>query len=259
MVAGLDKFKEHFATYTDQYVLIGGVATVLALEERGLEARATKDLDIVLCVEVLNAEFVQAFWEFVAAGDYGNKQKSTGEKIFYRFSDPKVAGYPKQLELFSRVPDGVGLWDGAEFTPIPVAEDVSSLSAILLDENYYGYLHSQKVVVDGVSLVNEYGLIPLKARAWLDLTARKEAGDNVDNKNLRKHRNDIVRLFQVIRPDEQIQVPAGIQEDVAVFLTEAFSGLDDAYPPTLDIKSLTLAEIIVRLRSIFCAQYGIKQ
>lgn len=39
-MVGLDKFQQHFAAFADQYVLIGGVATMLALEEQGLEARA---------------------------------------------------------------------------------------------------------------------------------------------------------------------------------------------------------------------------
>jgi hypothetical protein len=62
VVKGLDVFQKHFARYTDQYVLIGGTAATLAMEEAGLEFRATKDLDIVLHIEVLNAEFATAFW-----------------------------------------------------------------------------------------------------------------------------------------------------------------------------------------------------
>ena len=48
MVRGLDVFREFFAGHADQYVLIGGTAATLAMEEAGLAFRATKDLDIVL-------------------------------------------------------------------------------------------------------------------------------------------------------------------------------------------------------------------
>lgn len=48
MVRGLDVFREHLAGHADQYVLIGGTAATLAMEEAGLEFRATKELDIVL-------------------------------------------------------------------------------------------------------------------------------------------------------------------------------------------------------------------
>lgn len=48
------------------------------MEEAGIHFRATKDLDIVLCAEVVDAAFIARFWEFVHAGGYQNRQKSTG-------------------------------------------------------------------------------------------------------------------------------------------------------------------------------------
>ena len=65
MVKGIDQFRAHFEGFNDSYVLIGGAACYLAMEEAGLDFRATKDLDIVLCVEALDAEFVGVFWDFI--------------------------------------------------------------------------------------------------------------------------------------------------------------------------------------------------
>ena len=48
MVDGLDLFREHFASYADRYVLIGGTAASIAMDELGVEFRVTKDLDIIL-------------------------------------------------------------------------------------------------------------------------------------------------------------------------------------------------------------------
>ena len=90
MVKGLDRFKEHFAGYSDRYVLIGGTASSLSMEELGGEFRATKDLDLVLCVESLDREFAEAFWEFIRLGAYENRQKSTGKRLFYRFHGPRT-------------------------------------------------------------------------------------------------------------------------------------------------------------------------
>jgi hypothetical protein len=117
MVKGIDQFKAHFAGFADQYVLIGGAACYLAMQEAGLEFRVTKDLDIVLCVEVLDAEFVGAFWEFVKKGGYKNQQKSTGKKLFYRFYEPEDETFPWMLELFSRIPDALTLKGKAHLTP----------------------------------------------------------------------------------------------------------------------------------------------
>lgn len=55
---------------------------MLVMEDAGIDFRATKDLDIVLCVEALNKEFVAVFWQFVEAGGYQHRQRSTGKEIF---------------------------------------------------------------------------------------------------------------------------------------------------------------------------------
>jgi hypothetical protein len=82
MVRGLDRFREHMRAYVNQYVLIGGAACDLLMEEAGLDFRVTKDLDIVLSVEVLDASFVDAFWRFVRTGKYQAQQGATGERRY---------------------------------------------------------------------------------------------------------------------------------------------------------------------------------
>ena len=94
----MNKFQEHFAGFGDQYVLIGGAASELVMEDAGATFRATKDLDIVLCLEALKQEFVEAFWEFINAGGYQNQQRSTGDKIFFRFDRPTDTDYPVMLD-----------------------------------------------------------------------------------------------------------------------------------------------------------------
>jgi hypothetical protein len=42
MVNGLNRFQSHFADYTDRYVLIGGTASSLAMEELGGNFRSPK-------------------------------------------------------------------------------------------------------------------------------------------------------------------------------------------------------------------------
>ena len=49
----LDTFSNYFSSFNEQYVLIGGTATMLLLSEVGFSSRTTKDLDIVLCIETL--------------------------------------------------------------------------------------------------------------------------------------------------------------------------------------------------------------
>lgn len=44
----IDKFKEYFKNYKEQYTFIGGVACDIILGNLGEDFRATKDIDMVL-------------------------------------------------------------------------------------------------------------------------------------------------------------------------------------------------------------------
>jgi len=250
MVVGLDKFREHFAGYAEQYVLIGGAATYLVLDEVGLEARATKDLDIVLCVESLSRDFAEAFWDFVKEAGYQIQQRSDGKKVFYRFQKPTNKDYPAMLELFSRAPDQMVLGEDSHLTPIPIDEEVSSLSAILLDEAYYAFLHAHKIQIDGVPVVQEHCLIPLKAKAWLDLTARKETGERVDSRDIKKHRSDILRLHQLFSAELRVELPETVKRDLASFL-EAMERDESIDLKSLKIRGTIVPEIVQRLRATY--------
>ena len=91
MVKGIDQFKVHFEDFNDRYVLIGGAACFLALDEAGLDFRVTKDLDIVLCVEALDAEFARAFWSFVEKGKYKKShRRAQAKSCFTDFTTRKM-------------------------------------------------------------------------------------------------------------------------------------------------------------------------
>lgn len=249
MVEGLDRFGEHFAAYTDQYVLIGGAACTLAMEDVGQAFRATKDLDIVLSLEALNEGFVAAFWEFVRAGAYEIQKKATGEKRFYRFQKPANEGYPFMLELFSRVPDALSIADDSHLTPIPIDAELSSLSAILLEGDYYDFLQSGKRIVSGVPIVGPEHLIPLKAKAWLDLSQRAAEGAKVDSKDIKKHRNDVFRLFVIVDPDFSTVIPPAINRDLSEFIDRMTT--ETVALKNLGLGSQTLTEVLTELRRIY--------
>ena len=251
MVVGIDKFAEHFAEFKDRYVLIGGTATWLVLDEVGLDARATKDLDIVLCIEAMDAEFGRVVWEFIRSGQYQIQEKSDGHKVLYRFKNPSQAGYPVMLELFSRKPDVLVLGDDSHLTPIPIDEEVSSLSAILLHDDYYAFIHEHRREIAGVSLVSEVCLIPLKAKAWLDLSQRKALGENVDTKNIKKHRADIFRLFQLLNPQLRLALPESISKDIRYCLQSPDFLPDGALLKQMGVVGLLPTEIEAGIKSIY--------
>ncbi|MDD7271082.1 MAG: hypothetical protein PUH25_04290 [Spirochaetales bacterium] len=218
MVTGIESFKEWFKGNEDQYTIIGGTACDILMSEEGLDFRATKDIDIVLIIEAVNVDFGRKIWDYIKQAGYEHCNSSTGIPRFYRFTHPSSKNYPKMIELFTRKLDTIQLPDDAVLTPLPIDEDVSSLSAILLDDDYYEFLKQGKVTVAGVSVLSASYLIPFKAKAWIDLTNRKEAGEQIDSKNIRKHKNDVFRLSELIVPSDRIMTPKGVYEDIQLFI-----------------------------------------
>ncbi|MDR1409524.1 MAG: hypothetical protein LBJ12_04505 [Oscillospiraceae bacterium] len=154
MVLGFDGFKKWFEGYDDQFVIIGGVACDILMSEEGQGFRATKDIDMVLMVESLTADFGRHFWAYVTEGGYQHQNKSSGEPQFYRFTNPAKPGFPVMIELFSRRVDSIELPADAGLTPLPLDDDLSSLSAILMDDDYYDFLRAGRTVIAGVPILN---------------------------------------------------------------------------------------------------------
>ncbi|MBQ9839379.1 MAG: hypothetical protein IJO56_07835 [Oscillospiraceae bacterium] len=250
MVTGIDRFREWFRGYEDQYAIIGGTACDLLMSEDGMDFRATKDIDLVLIVEAITPDFGRQFWQFVKDAGYEHRNKSTGLPQFYRFSHPSAAGYPFMIELFSRRSEAIILPEDAVLTPLPMEDDVSSLSAILLDDDYYELVRSGSVVVDGVNVLDAAYLIPFKAKAWLDLTQKKASGQSVDSKNIRKHKNDVFRLSALLTQQSNVVVTESVLADLRAFLVAM-------QEETVDLKQLgvirdkaTIIADIMRIYSV---------
>jgi len=80
---GLRVFEEAFKDYQDQYVLIGGSATQLAIEDAGQQfSRTTKDLDIVVIVDALTTEFIERFWQLSKRANIKSNKRVMGPNSF---------------------------------------------------------------------------------------------------------------------------------------------------------------------------------
>ena len=216
-IQGLYKFRDFFQNYTDNYVLIGGAACSIVFDEIGEDFRATKDLDVVLIVENINEEFSRAFWDFIQEANYNGIETGETQRQFYRFKNPSDASYPKMIELFSRIPD-IPLLPEAHLTPVHIADDISSLSAILLNDDYYDFLLNGRRIVDGLSVLDEKYLIPFKAKAWCELTSRRENGEEGYSRHIRKHYRDVYHLLMLLLPSERVALPEQLRADMQLFI-----------------------------------------
>mgnify|MGYP001186303394 FL=1 len=218
MASGVTKFREFFGDYKDQYVVIGGTACDLLMEQSGFDFRLTKDIDMVLVVEALTDDFSNKFWKFIEAGGYTARRKKTGRPEFYRFVKPTEPGYPTMIELFARPDNKVDFEYKGNIVPIHLGEEISSLSAILLNDDYYQFLLNGRVEVDGIMVLKASHIVPLKMKAWLDLTATKGKGEHVNDRDLRKHRLDVFRMFPIVDISKPILVPEQVYNDIMSFI-----------------------------------------
>jgi hypothetical protein len=217
MVRGLDIFKKYFEQYPNNYIIIGGTACEIIIDEAGFVPRATKDIDIILVVEALSSDFVKQFWQFINDGKYQQREKSNDKREYYRFIKPGDTDFPHQIELFSRTPDVIVLEGEAHVTPIPVDDDLSNLSAILLNDDYYNYMIEHSQIEEGLHHANIEALICLKAKAFLEIKERIENGSKEDVKQLKKHKADVFRLTVMISPQSIFELPDTIQTHVNQF------------------------------------------
>ena len=154
------------------------------------------------------------------------------------------------LELFSKAPETITLPKDTGIVRLEVEDDIVSLSAILLDPQYFEALQNGKRVESGVTILDQSILIPFKARAFLDLTRRRAEGDQaVKGDDIKKHRADVFRLSQLLPGNAIVQVKAPLREDVRSFLV-AIEEEGTLNPKELNIP-MTRQEAISFLRQAY--------
>ncbi len=97
-------------------------------------------------------------------------------------------------------------------------EDLSSLSAILMNEDYYKCTIQSSETIDKVHLASTESLICLKAKAYLDLNQRKQAGETIDERNIKKHKNDVIRLAVLLTENSSDTLPKAVHNDMQQFM-----------------------------------------
>ena len=233
-------FKAMFQDYKDYYVLIGGTATSIVLDASGFESRSTKDYDMVIIDELKNKEFYEVLTSFLDKGDYTGGRKNQKSQLF-RFTTKKP-GFPEMVELFSILPEYPLRRESRE-TPLHFDEE-ASLSALLLDKDYYQLLIQEKVEIDGYSVLSNRGLIIFKAKAWLDMKERSKGGEQGLTKKMKKHLNDIARLAGLLHPDDYLsflEVSDTLKSEMRRFVEQLSSDIQ-SIPQNTDI-SLSQEEI----------------
>ena len=247
-MVGLDKFKEAFEAYSDSYVIIGGTACDITLTGTDMRPRATHDIDMIVIVERMTPEFGEHFWDFIHEAGYRpeKRRQNDGESPqyeLYRFVDGKP-GYPEMIELLSRHPDILGMPKGHVIEPLPIDDNVSSLSAIIMDDDYYRFTIEHSKLTDGIRHADSAALIGLKARAYLNLKQDKEEGRHVNSKDIKKHRSDVLKNVAIMEMNS-VEAPSSIVECIHNFVQSIRDEQQELYPSLS--KALGIDEEVVDL------------
>ncbi len=244
MVGGLDKFREAFADFTDNFVIIGGTACDEVLSGTIMRPRPTLDIDIIIIVENMTTDFASTFWKFIIEGRYRpGVRKGDGNSpkyVLYSF-DNGEPGYPPKIELLSR--HNAVFENSAHTEPLPIDGEVSSLSAIILDEPYYDLTVRNSFISNGLRYASPAALAALKARAYLNLCAERESGHHVNSKDILKHRNDVLKLTATMAPGETTIVEKEVIDTINDFRDIILSSL----PNQLLSDALKASETTLRL------------
>lgn len=104
-------------------------------------------------------------------------------------------------------------------TKIPVEEQAASLSAIILDDEYYNFLLAGVDHTQEISHIGADRLVPLKAHAWLNKKAQIESGVRVDSRDINKHFRDVIFISVGLTKGMTV-LPERIAFDLTSFLSQ---------------------------------------
>ena len=173
MVRGIDVFRDRLAAFRESFIVIGGTACDLNLQSYG-GFRRTRDIDMIVVTESVDAEFANALHAFLKEGGYECYISRDRMPHYYRFVSPKNPAFPLQIEMLSHslLPER----SDRPFTPISLDEGIRSLSAIVLDPGYYEYAKSHRdYLFIGCSVPDCRGACCLQVRRLLEPAGRPRA------------------------------------------------------------------------------------
>lgn len=248
---GFDHFCDYLNGLESQYVIIGGGAASILMDDDGLEFRSTKDVDLVVLSrsDELNSRIIA----YINLSNYKTREATEGKPRYYRFQAPENPDAPKTIELFARNEVGLELDDDQHIIPLK-NDPAEKLSAILLDDEYFDLIRKNIVAsASGIPLVNAVANICLKARAHRELLDRKNSGDSsVDERDIQKHLKDIWRLSIVLTGEEAPILSKSPKSDVTSAIRKLEALPDSQFKHVMEkTPSIRKDEVMTVLKKVF--------
>ena len=167
----------------------------------------------------------------------------------FRFYKPRNDGFPYQIELLSRQPEVLSVPEGFHLTPIPVGEDISSLSAILMNEEFYHFALEHSTMEDELHVADTIGLICLKMKAYLNLSEQEPPAHSSD---IRKHMSDVFKLMASGNAAEPVALSANMKKDAMAFVEKMESLMpNQPLQDSIQRNESFIRQVLDEIRRIF--------
>ena len=248
---GFDHFCDYLKGLESYYVIIGGGAASILMDDGGIGFRSTKDVDLVVLTR--SKELTERILAYVKAGDFQTKESTERVPKYYRFTKPNNKDCPKMIEIFARNELGLELEKGQHIIPIK-DDSVDKLSAILLDDEYFDLIQKNLITSDsGIPIINAIANVCLKARAHRELFERKRDGDTtIDEKDILKHLKDIWRLAAVLTGDESVALVGAPARDIAAAIIKLEKLPEEQFSQvTENIPGAGITKFMSALKKVF--------
>lgn len=247
---GFDHFCESLKGLEGHYVIIGGGAAALLLDEQDQDFRATKDVDFVVLTR--SNELNRRILSYIADGGYKTREATTGEPRYYRFTNPDRKECPAIIEIFTRNELGLKLENGQYIIPI-THNSAESLSAILLDDEYFDLIKNNLIASSsGIPLVSAVANICLKARAYRELSERKSNGDSaISDDVISKHLKDIWRIAIILTGEERPSLAGTPAKDIAFAFQQLTSFTEAQFNQVMSGKGARHSVLMKTLKDVF--------
>ena len=241
---GLSHFQEFCKDLDEHYVVVGGFATLMLLDnEIANHGKATYDIDLVL-LSSNSKEITQRIKQYVKEGEYKIQRGSVDQYQYYRFIEPKKETFAKEIELFASNENMLELDENQRIIPIDPEEGLYSLSAIMLDKEYFEMIKNNIDKNHVAPCTNTQATILLKMSAFYDLKQRGDA-------KYKKYRRDILKLALLLIGNEEIILVGRMKKDFDTFLAHLEQDIDSkmlkSIVDKLPVEKEQIIEILQRV------------
>ena len=247
---GLEKFREAFEAYLDNYVIIGGTACDITMTGTTVRPRATHDIDMIVVVRrrqpTLQSISGNLYEKVVIVQRNASRKKVKLQSTNFIVLSTEMLWHP----------DILGEPKGLIVEPLPVDEETSSLRAIIMDDDCYHFTIQHSKLTNGLRHADSAALIALKARAYLNLLQDKANGKHVNSKDIKKHRSDVLKNV-VIMEDNEIIAPESIVACIRDFVTSIrndWNTLSEPLAKALDQNSSFIEALLEQLDELFITE-----